>query len=108
MAQRHGRGHAAERHRRDRNRERARVPGEATGAERSAGAEQQGDARWRFCRGAGPDGGPERTWGEHVIPIPGTKTPKYLADNAGAGDVELSPADPADLDALPATEGGRY
>ncbi|WP_406406649.1 aldo/keto reductase [Streptomyces sp. NBC_01643] len=46
--------------------------------------------------------------GEHVIPIPGTKTPKYLADNAGAGDVELSPADLADLDALPAPEGGRY
>ncbi|MGC5008410.1 aldo/keto reductase [Streptomyces sp. DT203] len=46
--------------------------------------------------------------GEHVIPIPGTKTPTYLADNAGAGDVELSPADLADLDALPAPEGGRY
>ncbi|WP_411087006.1 aldo/keto reductase [Streptomyces sp. 061-3] len=104
------------------------------------GVEQQGEARWRVCRGAGPDGGPERTWGEHVtddeyharpaeragitpaqvvlawvvaqgehvIPIPGTKTPKYLTDNAGAGDVELSPADLADLDALPAPEGGRY
>lgn len=72
------------------------------------GAEQQGDARWRFCRGGRPGRRPRRTWGEHVIPIPGTKTPKYLADNAGAGDVELSPADPADLDALPATEGGRY
>ncbi|MFE4952538.1 aldo/keto reductase [Streptomyces sp. NPDC056653] len=23
--------------------------------------------------------------GEHLIPIPGTKTPKYLVDNAGAG-----------------------
>jgi aryl-alcohol dehydrogenase-like predicted oxidoreductase len=30
--------------------------------------------------------------GRYVVPIPGTKTPKYLADNAGAGDVELSAA----------------
>src|SRR5215813_496228 len=27
--------------------------------------------------------------GGHVVPIPGTKTPKYLADNAGAADIEL-------------------
>jgi aryl-alcohol dehydrogenase-like predicted oxidoreductase len=46
--------------------------------------------------------------GSHVVPIPGTKTPKYLIDNAGAGEVELSPADLAELDALPAPEGGRY
>ncbi|MFD8000669.1 hypothetical protein [Streptomyces mirabilis] len=46
--------------------------------------------------------------GEYVIPIPGTKTPKYLADNAGAADVELSPADLAELDALPTPDGGRY
>ncbi|MGW2560865.1 aldo/keto reductase [Streptomyces sp. NPDC001514] len=46
--------------------------------------------------------------GQYVVPIPGTKTPKYLADNAGAGDVELSAADLAELDALPAPEGGRY
>jgi aryl-alcohol dehydrogenase-like predicted oxidoreductase len=46
--------------------------------------------------------------GRHVVPIPGTKTPKYLADNAGAADVELSPADLAELDALPAPEGTRY
>ncbi|MEU2740532.1 aldo/keto reductase [Streptomyces sp. NPDC007095] len=46
--------------------------------------------------------------GRYVVPIPGTKTPKYLADNAGAGDVELSAADLADLDVLPAPEGGRY
>ncbi|MGW7544416.1 hypothetical protein ACWGKQ_25435 [Streptomyces sp. NPDC054770] len=31
--------------------------------------------------------------GPYVLPIPGTKTPKYLADNAGAADVRLSPAD---------------
>ena len=46
--------------------------------------------------------------GEHVIPIPGTKTPKYLVDNAGAADIELTPADLADLDALPAPQGSRY
>ena len=50
--------------------------------------------------GAGP--------GEHVVPIPGTKTPKYLADNAGAADVQLSAADLAELDALPAPQGTRY
>ncbi|WP_328979854.1 aldo/keto reductase [Streptomyces canus] len=46
--------------------------------------------------------------GEYVVPIPGTKTPKYLADNAGAADVELSAADLAELDALPVPTGGRY
>ena len=46
--------------------------------------------------------------GRNVVPIPGTKTPKYLADNAGAADVELSAADLAELDALPAPEGTRY
>ena len=46
--------------------------------------------------------------GPHVVPIPGTKTPKYLADNAGAADVRLSPEDLADLDAVPAPTGARY
>jgi aryl-alcohol dehydrogenase-like predicted oxidoreductase len=46
--------------------------------------------------------------GRYVVPIPGTKTPKYLVDNAGAADVELSAADLAELDALPAPEGARY
>ncbi len=46
--------------------------------------------------------------GRYVIPIPGTKTPKYLVDNAGAADVVLSPADLAELDAIPAPEGSRY
>lgn len=45
--------------------------------------------------------------GSWVVPIPGTKTPKYLADNAGAADVELSKDDLADLDALPAPQGAR-
>ncbi|MFC9080702.1 aldo/keto reductase [Streptomyces sp. NPDC057062] len=46
--------------------------------------------------------------GLHVVPVPGTKTPKYLTDNAGAADVRLSPADLAELDAVPAPVGGRY
>ena len=46
--------------------------------------------------------------GRHVVPIPGTKTPKYLTDNAGAADVELTAADVAELDALPDPEGTRY
>ncbi|NUR72165.1 MAG: aldo/keto reductase [Hamadaea sp.] len=46
--------------------------------------------------------------GDRVIPIPGTKTPKYLADNAGAADLRLTAEDLAELDALPTPEGGRY
>ncbi|HTJ71029.1 MAG TPA: aldo/keto reductase [Actinospica sp.] len=46
--------------------------------------------------------------GPHVVPIPGTKTPKYLADNVAAGELVLGEADLADLDALPAPVGGRY
>ncbi|MEV6592108.1 aldo/keto reductase [Streptomyces acidicola] len=46
--------------------------------------------------------------GEYVVPIPGTKTPKYLLDNAGAAAVELSAEDIAELDALPVPQGGRY
>ncbi|MDI2129799.1 aldo/keto reductase [Yinghuangia seranimata] len=49
-----------------------------------------------------------RAQGAYVIPIPGTKTPKYLADNAGAADVVLTADDLAELDALPAPEGTRY
>ncbi|MGW3562514.1 aldo/keto reductase [Streptomyces sp. NPDC000941] len=45
--------------------------------------------------------------GPHIVPIPGTKTPKYLVDNAGAADLKLSPADLADLDAVPAAVGAR-
>jgi len=36
------------------------------------------------------------------------KTPRYLAGNAGAADVEPSAADLAELDALPEPEGARY
>ncbi|GAA2502786.1 aldo/keto reductase [Streptomyces thermolineatus] len=45
--------------------------------------------------------------GEHVIPIPGTKTPRYLEQNARAADLVLSAADLAELDALPAPVGAR-
>ncbi|MFJ7278869.1 aldo/keto reductase [Kitasatospora sp. NPDC098663] len=46
--------------------------------------------------------------GRYVFPIPGTKTPRYLVDNAGAAEVVLSAADLADLDALPTPTGERY
>jgi aryl-alcohol dehydrogenase-like predicted oxidoreductase len=46
--------------------------------------------------------------GDNVIPIPGTKTPTYLMENAAAADVRLSSDDLAELDALPAPVGGRY
>jgi aryl-alcohol dehydrogenase-like predicted oxidoreductase len=46
--------------------------------------------------------------GRYVVPIPGTKTPAYLADNAGAAGVELSPGDLAGLDTVPAPVGTRY
>lgn len=46
--------------------------------------------------------------GEYVVPIPGTKTPRYLADNAGAADLTLTDADRAGLDALPRPTGDRY
>ena len=45
--------------------------------------------------------------GPWVVPIPGTKTPKYLLENTAAGDVLLSEQDLTDLDKLPAPEGGR-
>jgi aryl-alcohol dehydrogenase-like predicted oxidoreductase len=46
--------------------------------------------------------------GTLVVPIPGTKTPKYLEDNAAAAGVELNAAQMAELDALPPPEGTRY
>jgi aryl-alcohol dehydrogenase-like predicted oxidoreductase len=53
-----------------------------------------------------------RAWiiaqGQHGIPIPGTQTPKYLAENAGAGQLILDPDTVAELDALPAPAGNRY
>ncbi|TQN31540.1 aryl-alcohol dehydrogenase-like predicted oxidoreductase [Haloactinospora alba] len=46
--------------------------------------------------------------GSNLVPIPGTKTPRYLAANAAAADLELDREDLAELDALPAPEGNRY
>jgi aryl-alcohol dehydrogenase-like predicted oxidoreductase len=46
--------------------------------------------------------------GQYVVPIPGTKTPSYLADNAAAPDIQLSESDLAELDALPPAQGTRY
>jgi len=38
--------------------------------------------------------------GDHIIPIPGTKRRKYLQENAGAVDVEISLADKEKIEAL--------
>jgi aryl-alcohol dehydrogenase-like predicted oxidoreductase len=47
--------------------------------------------------------------GEDLVPIPGTKRVKYLEDNAGAVNVELTQDDLARIDAeLPAVVGSRY
>ncbi|AXI80462.1 aldo/keto reductase [Peterkaempfera bronchialis] len=46
--------------------------------------------------------------GPRVVPIPGTKTLRYLEQNVGAAALELTAQDLAELDALPAPVGGRY
>jgi aryl-alcohol dehydrogenase-like predicted oxidoreductase len=47
--------------------------------------------------------------GEDLVPIPGTKRRRYLEQNAGAVDVELSKEDLARIDAeLPEAAGERY
>ncbi|MFI0454110.1 aldo/keto reductase [Actinomadura sp. 6N118] len=46
--------------------------------------------------------------GDHIIPIPGTKKSKYLNENAGAADLDLTPADLAELNDVPAAVGSRY
>ena len=46
--------------------------------------------------------------GRQVVPIPGTKTPKYLVGERGCGWVTLRASDLAELDAIPAPEGSRY
>jgi aryl-alcohol dehydrogenase-like predicted oxidoreductase len=38
--------------------------------------------------------------GDNIIPIPGTKRRKYLLDNAGAVDVQMTPADFSAIDRL--------
>jgi aryl-alcohol dehydrogenase-like predicted oxidoreductase len=49
--------------------------------------------------------------GEDIVPIPGTKSPKRLEENAAAADVKLSPDDVAELDnaiSPDAVRGERY
>ncbi|WP_200797444.1 aldo/keto reductase [Streptoalloteichus hindustanus] len=46
--------------------------------------------------------------GEHVIPIPGTRNPRYLRDNLAAVDLVLTADDLAELDAVPPPVGTRY
>ncbi|MER0240996.1 aldo/keto reductase [Streptomyces sp. HSW2009] len=46
--------------------------------------------------------------GTHVIPIPGTKNPRYLTENVMAEALHLSAEDLVALDALPTPVGGRY
>ena len=46
--------------------------------------------------------------GRRVIPIPGTKSPKYLRENVMAGDMALSDEDLVMLNGAPAPEGSRY
>ena len=47
--------------------------------------------------------------GEDLVPIPGTKRVKYLEDNAGAVDVELTDDDLQRIEAeLPTVSGERY
>ncbi|WP_405618650.1 aldo/keto reductase [Streptomyces sp. NBC_00076] len=46
--------------------------------------------------------------GEHVVPVPGTKQSRYLADNLAAADLRLTTRDLRDLDAAPAAAGSRY
>ncbi|MER8001281.1 aldo/keto reductase [Streptomyces sp. NPDC095613] len=45
--------------------------------------------------------------GAHVVAIPGTKNPRYLADNTVAAGIRLDDADLALLDALPEPAGAR-
>ena len=46
--------------------------------------------------------------GSTVIPIPGTRKIERLEENSASAAVELTAADLAELDALPAAQGARY
>jgi aryl-alcohol dehydrogenase-like predicted oxidoreductase len=46
--------------------------------------------------------------GRHVVPIPGTKKLAYLEENVAAAGLQLTAADLAELDAVPAPVGARY
>jgi aryl-alcohol dehydrogenase-like predicted oxidoreductase len=43
-----------------------------------------------------------------MVPIPGTRRPERLEENAAATRLALTPEDLAELDALPAPAGERY
>jgi aryl-alcohol dehydrogenase-like predicted oxidoreductase len=45
---------------------------------------------------------------ERMVPIPGTRRPERLEENAGAAGLELSAEDVAELEGLPAPEGERF
>lgn len=40
------------------------------------------------------------TRGEHIVPVPGTRSPKRIEENAGAADVTLTKADLAAIDQI--------
>lgn len=46
--------------------------------------------------------------GEHVLPIPGTKRIRYVEENVGAADLELSFEDLAEPGDVPQALGSRY
>lgn len=46
--------------------------------------------------------------GDHVIPIPGTRSSAHLRENLGAGRIQLTDDERAVLDKLPAPVGSRY
>jgi aryl-alcohol dehydrogenase-like predicted oxidoreductase len=46
--------------------------------------------------------------GDHVVPIPGSRTVREVDENVAAADLALTGADLADLDALPLPVGDRY
>ncbi len=46
--------------------------------------------------------------GEHVIPIPGTRSPQHLHANLAAADLNLTPNEMAQLDNAPKAVGTRY
>jgi aryl-alcohol dehydrogenase-like predicted oxidoreductase len=45
------------------------------------------------------------TRGPHVVPLPGTKKARWAVENARAADLALTPADLAEIDALPPARG---
>ena len=46
--------------------------------------------------------------GEHIFAIPGTQRRRYLEENVAAANIDLTAAEIAELDAIPAAAGGRY